>query len=180
MSRVNLFSVLIVDLIFSTPPFRISPAIGLLETRISISKMVNQTNEFRNIPLLPLPLLSASPSARAKSNQFINCLYSTCLLSSALLLASSSHLEFCCVLLLFIFNLPLSSLVVALFLNAIFFLASFGAIYLLCFPYVSMNISSSLRPSFWVQSEGLHARVQNGRFSVSPQKGSKKTDALTR
>jgi hypothetical protein len=53
MSRVNLFSVLIVDLIFSTPPFRISPAIGLLETRISISKMVNQTNEFRNIPLLP-------------------------------------------------------------------------------------------------------------------------------
>ena len=105
MSRVNLFSVLIVDLIFSTPPFRISPAIGLLETRISISKMVNQTNEFRNIPLLPLPLLSASPSARAKSNQFINCLYSTCLLSSALLLASSSHLEFCCVLLLFISNL---------------------------------------------------------------------------
>lgn len=146
MSRVNLFSVLIVDLIFSTPPFLISPAIGLLETRISISKMVNQTNEFR--PLLPLPLLSASPSARAKSNQFINCLYSTCLLSSALLLASSSHLEFCCVLLLFIFNLPLSSLVVALFLNAIFFLASFGAIYLICFPYVSMNISSSLRPSF--------------------------------
>jgi hypothetical protein len=39
------------------------------------------------------------------------------LLSSALLLASSSHLSFCCVLLLFIFNLPLSSLVVALFLN---------------------------------------------------------------
>lgn len=27
-------------------------------------------------------MLSASPSARAKSNQFINCLYSTCLLSS--------------------------------------------------------------------------------------------------
>lgn len=79
-----------------------------------------------------------------------NCLYSTCLLSSALLLASSSHLEFCCVLLLFILNLPLSSLVVALFLNAIFFLASFGAIYLLCFPYVSMNISSSLRPTFGI------------------------------
>jgi hypothetical protein len=50
------------------------------------------------------------------------------------------------------------------------FLPLFGTRYLPCFPYLYMNISSILCPSFWVQSERV--RQQKRRFSVRHRKGS--------